>query len=182
MPASPKVVFSRRVQARAISAALLFGLLTGCGISLSAGDAQTEVFKKLDIIGPLTPGAALTIELSYEQPYSISLDLRCDLLSTAKATPTPEPTDDPRGTPTPTPVRVPAPVSVPANRVSVILNDSIPPNPNGTTAGESTPVPGSIRHRFIAPFEHGRYVVHCYTPADRDNQIRKTIRIVLPFV
>ena len=114
---------------------------------------------------------------AYEQPYSISLDLRCDLLTTVKATPTPKPTDDPLGTPTPTPVRVPAPVLVPANRLSVILNDAIPPNPTGTTTGESTPVPGSITHRFNAPAQPGRYTVHCYTPADRDNQILKTIRI-----
>lgn len=181
MPRSSTVVYSPRTRACAPGGSFLFGVLcvlfVGCGISLSADHSQTEVFKKLDVVGPLTPGAALRLELNYEQPYSVSLDLRCDLLSTVKATPTAKPTKNPLGTPTPTPVRIPARVSTPGNRVSVILNDSIPANPTGTTTDESTPVPGSITHRFNAPSHPGRYTVHCYTPADHNNQIFKTIRI-----
>lgn len=181
MPRSPKVIFSRRARACALSASGLFAaasfLLAGCGISFSEGHTQTELFKKLTVDGSFTPGGELRLALNYEQPYATELAVECDLLTTAKATPTPKPTKDRLGTPTPTPVHVPAPIPTPGNRVSIILEESIGPNPSGTTAGESTPVPGSITRKFNAPNQPGRYTVRCYTPADRNNQVFKGIRI-----
>jgi len=156
----------------------LLGLaFTGCGVSLSEGSSETEFFKRLAIVGPLIPGAELRLELDYEQPYNADVEVQCDLLSTAKATPTTDPTENPAGTPTPTPVHVPAPVPTPGNRALVILVEAVGPNPEGTTSDESTPMPGSLDRRFPAPDQPGRYVVRCYTPADGDNQIFKTIRI-----
>jgi len=181
MPRSPKVIFLRRARACALGVSVLFAalsfLLAGCGISFSEGDTQTELFKRLAVDGSFTPGAELRLGLNYEQPYSATLDVECDLLTTAKATPTPRPTKDRLGTPTPTPVHVPAPIPTPGNRVSIIVVESIGPNPLGTTADESTPVPGTITRKFNAPDQPGRYMVRCYTPADRNNQIFKGIRI-----
>lgn len=181
MPRSSEAVYPPRGRARVIGVSLLLcflgALFVGCGISLSADHSQTEVFKKLDVIGPMTPSSALTMELDYEQPYSVALDVLCDLLIAAKAPATPTPTKNPLGTPTPTPVRVPAPETTPANRLSVIINQSIPENPTGTTTDESTPVPGSLTHNFNAPDKPGRYLLRCYTPADHNNQILKSFRI-----
>ncbi len=182
MPRPSNIVSSRQVRAYAIGVSLLFGLLgallTGCGISLSEGHSQTEVFKRLVVVGPLKPGGELRLGLNYEQPYATTLEVQCDLLTTAKSTPTPKPTKDPSGrTPTPTPVRIAAPIPTPGNRISIILVESIGPNPSGTTADESTPVLGSISRRFTAPEQPGRYTVRCYTPADRNNQMFKAIRV-----
>jgi hypothetical protein len=152
-------------------------LFVGCGISLSAGHSQTELFKRLVVVGSFTPGSELRVGLNFEQPYSTGITVQCDLLTTAKATPTPKPTKDPLGTPTPTPVRIPAPIPTPGNLMSTILVQSIGPNPAGRTADESTPVPGSLSRKFTAPDKPGRYRVRCYTPADRNNQIFRSFRI-----
>lgn len=181
MPRPSEAVYPRCTRASATGVSLLFGFLSilfvGCGISLSADHSQTELFKRLVVVGSLTPGAELRFGLNYEQPYSTGITIQCDLLTTAKATPPPEPTDDPLGTPTPTPVHVPAPIPTPGNLISTVLVQTIAPNPAGTTADESTPVPGETSRKFTAPDKPGRYTLRCYTPADRNNQIIRSFRI-----
>ncbi len=178
MPRSPEVPSLRPASAVAFFLfASLIAVFTGCGISLTEGSSETELFKRLVVVGPLVPGAELRMGLNYEQTYNADVEVQCDLLTSAEAKPTPEPTENPLGTPTPTPVHVPAPVPTPGNRVLAILVENIGPNAEGTTADESTPVTGDITRRFTAPDEPGRYVVRCYTPADRNNQIRETIHI-----
>jgi hypothetical protein len=152
-------------------------VIVACGISWSEGETETEVFKEITVVGTPGPGAQLVIEVDYQQPYSANLEVQCDLLDTLKRTPTPLPTEDPAGTPTPTPVRVPAPVSTPVNRVAILLSQTIESNPDGTTTDESTPEAGTLSMDFTAPDEAGRYNIRCYTVADRNNQIFKSLRI-----
>jgi len=67
-------------------------------------------------------------------------------------------------------------------RVLEILNRPIEENGLETTPvsdrpfDDVTPVLDSLIATFTAP-EAGRYIARCYTPADDNNQIRKTIRI-----
>jgi hypothetical protein len=164
-------------QTFAILLCMFATLLGACGISLTEGSSGTEMFTKLTVPEEAAPGEELFLTLDYEQPYQSTVNVECDVLTTAKLTPTPTPTADPLGTPTPTPVRIPAPMPTPANRVVGILADQIGPNAEGSTADEATPVIGKIERRFMAPSEPGRYVVRCFTPLDRDNQIMEELRV-----
>jgi hypothetical protein len=171
MPHSPKVAVP-------LLSALIAVLLLGCGITLSQGHSQTEVFKSLTLTGSFVVGGELQLAFNYAQPYSTSLDVQCEVLTAAKAPPTPKPTADPSGRKiTPTPVKIPAPEKTPANRVELVFTTSIGPNPNGSTADEATPVPGSFTHKFNAPKTSGRYKLRCFTPADDNNSISKTFSI-----
>ena len=180
-----KVVTPRRARTYALCAAglaLLSALLLGCGITLSEGSSQTELFKKLTVQGSFVPGGELQLNLNYEQPYVAQIRVQCDLLTLAKATPTPKlnPTatpPDPERTVTPTPVHIPAVEPTPRNRFAVILLQPIGPNVNGGTADEATPVPGGITRKFTAPPEPGRYRVRCYTPDDENNEISRSFRV-----
>jgi hypothetical protein len=174
----PTAAFSRRARVSAPGVLLLLAMLfAGCGITLSQGHSQTEFFKRLVIVGPLVTGSELRIGLNYAQPYPVPLDVRCDLLNLAKATPTPKPTKAAGPKPTATPVHVPAAEPTPRNRISIVLQESVGPNKEGTTADESTPVLGSLTSRFTAPDRPGRYAVRCYTPADDNNQISRSFSI-----
>jgi hypothetical protein len=117
------------------------------------------------------------MELDYEQPYQAVIAVECDVLIAAKPTPTPEPTEDPAGTATPTPIRIPEPIATPRNRVSNILSEEIGANPNGGSADEATPTVGSMSREFTAPDAEGDYLVRCYTPLDRNNQIIETFTV-----
>jgi len=176
-----KVVIGRRGRSRALGGSLLIGLLSvlllGCGITLSAGHTQTELFKKLTIEGDFVTGGQLQMVLDYAQPYAASIDVQCDLLTGAPAAP-PKPAAGASGRKgTPTLVHIPAPVPTPGNRLSVVLVTSFGPNPNGSTVGKSTPVPGSISRKFKAPDGPGRYRLRCYTSADDNNRISETFSI-----
>jgi hypothetical protein len=164
-------------------------LLVGCGVTLSSGATTSEFFKRLTVTGDFTPGAELTLEVNYTQSYPVSLDVVCDLLEPGRPTPTPIPQPTPEGgssrapTPAATPVRIPKPQTTPTNRVLEILDQTIDPNgtlPTVTQGGplsEVTPVTGSLTGTFLAPEQPGRYIARCFTPADDNNQIRKTLDI-----
>ncbi len=163
--------------------ALLGALLLGCGITLSEGSPQTELFKSLTIQEALVSGGQLQLDLTYEQPYTAPLEVQCDLLTLAKPTPTPKLTPATvaparKRTVTPTPVHIPAAQPTPRNRFAVILTENIGPNANGGIPGEVTPMPGSITRKFTSPPVPGRYRVRCYTPDDDNNQISKTFRVL----
>lgn len=158
---------------------MLAGLLVACGITLGEGDEETELFRRIVVEGDLIPGAELKLGVDYSQPYPVALDVVCELLTLEPLMPTPEGTETPesRRPAPPTEVRIPALRPTPEEKVLDILITSIGPNAEGGPADEATPVLGSISRRFRAPTEPGRYSVECYTPADDNNQISKTIRI-----
>lgn len=152
-------------------------MLIGCGVALTEGSRETEIFKKLTLSGSKTPSGQMLLELEYEQPYEVLIAVECDVLIAAKPTPTTKPTTDPLGTPTPTPVHIPPPLPTPRNRVSNILVEEIGPNANGGTVDEATPVVGLITRDFFAPEDEGDYLVRCYTPLDQSNQIIETFTV-----
>jgi hypothetical protein len=184
---------SRRRGRKSLGALFMCGaaaaLLVACGVTLSSGGAKSEFFKRLTVTGDFTAGAELTLEVNYAQSYPVSLDVVCDLLEPGRPTPTPIPQPTPEGgsprarTPTPTPVRIPKPPTTPTSRVleildqSVTFNGSLPTVIQGGPFDQVTPVTGSLTGTFHAPEQPGRYTAHCFTPADDNNQIRKTISI-----
>ena len=159
-------------------------LLVACGVTLGSGAPKSELFQRLTVTGDFASGAELTLTVDYSQVYPAAFGVVCDLLQPGRPTPTPRPapTLPPGLEPTPTPVRIPKPETIPANRVLLILNRPIDGNAAVATVSKDrpfddvTPVLGSLTGTFTAP-EPGRYIAHCYTPADDNNQIRKTIRI-----
>jgi hypothetical protein len=184
---------SRRRGRRSLGALFTFGaaaaLLVGCGVTLSSGATTSEFFKRLKVTGDFTAGAELTLEVDYAQSYPVSLDVVCDLLGPGRPTPTPIPQPTPEGgsagvpTATPTPVQIPKPQTTPTNRVITILDQTVAPNGSvptvtqGAPFDEVTPVTDSLTGTFHAPEQPGRYIARCFTPADDNNQIRKTLDI-----
>lgn len=162
-------------------------LLVGCGVTLSSGATKSEFFKRLTVTGDFAAGAELTLEVDYAQSYPVSLDVVCDLLEPGRPTPTLIPQPTPEGgssrAPMPTQVQIPKPQTTPTNRVLKILDQAVAPNgtlPTVTQGGplnEVTPVTGSLIGTFLAPEQPGRYIARCFTPADDNNQVRKTISI-----
>jgi hypothetical protein len=184
---------NRRRGRRSLGALFTFGaaaaLLAACGVTLSSGATKSEFFKRLTVTGDFTAGAELTLEVNYAQSYPVSLDVVCDLLEPGRPTPTPIPQPTPEGglagapTPTPTPVQIPKPQTTPTNRVLKILDQTVAPNGNvptitqGAPFDEVTPVTDSLTGTFHAPEQPGRYIARCFTPADDNNEIRKTLQI-----
>lgn len=162
-------------------------LLLACGVTLGSTTPKSEFFQSLTITGAFTAGSQLTLEVQYAQSYPVALDVVCDLLDPGRPTPTSSPAPTPaRGSAraaTATPARIPRPSTTPANRVfqiaaqNVGANEQVPTVIRDETLPEVTPVTGSITREFAAPDQPGRYIVRCYTPADDNNRVRKTIRI-----
>ena len=163
--------------------ALLAAIFVACGISFSEAPEETELFKRLSIDGDsapgdgdFVPGAPLTLLLEYEQPYTVTIQVRCDVLE-ADPPPTPDQTPTPMIvlgiliTPEPTLIHIPRIYPTPFNKVIDVLIEDIPANPDGGIAGEATPVPGTIERRFLAPERPGRYIAKCFTPLDVNNAI-----------
>ncbi len=173
----------RRVQRYLLGALFASGLLvlilTACGISLGAGEEETEVFRNLTVEGDFRLGGSLRLILEFAQPYPVPVDIRCDLLALDREpTPTPETAAAPEGERTPTPVTIPRVRPTPANKVLEILEDRLPPNPEGGPYGEATPVVDIITSSFTGPDRPGRYFVRCFTPADQNNAVFDEITIV----
>src|SRR3990172_8037742 len=61
--------------------ALLVVLVTACGITLSSGEEETEIFKRLTVEGNRRLGENLTMRLEYAQPYNTEIDVVCELLA-----------------------------------------------------------------------------------------------------
>ena len=173
----------------AAALALLAAIFAGCGISFSAEPEETELFKQLSIDGDsapgegdFAPGQPLTLLLEYEQPYTVRIEVRCDVL---EADPPPPPDYTPTPlivlgiliTPEPTRVNIPRIRPTPFNKVIDILIDDIPANPDGGLAGEVTPVPGTIERSFLAPEQPGHYIAKCFTPLDVNNAILEEFTI-----
>ncbi len=190
--------------------ALLAAIFVACGISFSEAPEETELFKRLSIDGDsapidgdsapgdgdsapgdgdsapgdgdFVPGAPLTLLLEYEQPYTVPIQVRCDVLE-ADPPPTPDQTPTPMIvlgiliTPEPTLIHIPRIYPTPFNKVIDVLIEDIPANPDGGIAGEATPVPGTIERRFLAPERPGRYVAKCFTPLDVNNAISEEFTI-----
>ena len=152
---------------------LMLALLTACGITLSSGEDETELFKELTVDGEFRVGGTLSLTLSYAQQYPVAVDVACELLLVGfKGTPTPKPTP---GTPPPAPI--PNLEPTPVNKVLDILAQALPQNEQGGPFGEATPVLGTIERSFAAPALAGRYTVRCITPRDENNAISKRITI-----
>ncbi|MCH8949958.1 MAG: hypothetical protein IIB87_06235 [Chloroflexi bacterium] len=162
--------------------ALLAVIFAACGISFSTAPEETELFKRLSISGDFTPRAPLTLLLEYEQPYTVPIQVRCDVLE-ADPPPTPDQTPTPMIvlgiliTPEPTLIHIPRIYPTPFNKVIDVLIEDIPANPDGGIAGEATPVPGTIERRFLAPERPGRYIAKCFTPLDVNNAISEEFTI-----
>ncbi len=174
---------------RRIGSLLLIGLalcavvLAACGIGFSEEPEETELFKSLSVDGVLLPGEPLTLALEYEQPYTVAIDVRCDVLDAdPDPTATPAVTATPYAgrsdiTPPPTVVRIPRVRPTPVSKVLDILAQEIPANADGGVAGEVTPVPGRIEQRFFGPEAPGRYWARCFTPLDVNNAITRGFTI-----
>ena len=182
MKAGPATSTGRPRRAHLLGVLLASGLsflVLACGITLSAGDGETELFKDLTITGDFVPYGALTLRLEYAQVYNVDVRASCDLLIVDPDwTPTPKPSPGP--TPTATEVAIPRVRPTPANTMYGILNQTLPFNPEGSVAEEATPVPGVIEKLFSAPSEPGRYIVRCYTPDDQNNAIAESFTIEAP--
>ena len=154
-------------------------LVLACGITLSAGDDETELFKDLTITGDFVPYGALTLRLEYAQVYNVDVRASCDLLIVDPDwTPTPKPSPGP--TPTATEVVIPRVHPTPSNTVDEILAETLPANSEGGVVDEATPVPGVIERQFTAPGELGQYIVRCYTPDDQNNAIAESFTVEAP--
>ena len=170
----------RRAIGRLLGVLLASGLLVllgvACGITLDAGEEETEIFKQLTVDGDFRLGGALTLTLEYEQPYPIRVAVACDVITEG---PAPTATPDLSGaTPTPTAVVIPMPRSTPTRRVLEILTDALPSNEDGVPPTEATPVVGTIERSFAGPDRAGDYIVRCFTPDDENNSIQQPITIV----
>ena len=174
--------------AGALATAGVAALLAGCGVTTGSSARASEFFRGLSVTGDMNAGGQLTLDLRYSQVYPVSLTVVCDVLDPTRPapTPTPSPTKVPDNVPTPTPTPVPVPRSeaAPSQRVVEILSEVVAPNEAAPTAvkekdpfDQVTPVLATITRVFKAPDKPGRYVVRCLTPADHNNQIRKTIVI-----
>ena len=147
-----------------------------CGITLSAGDDETELFKRLTITGDLLPNSTLTLRLEYARVYPVDVRAVCNLLlEDPDWTPTPKPSPGP--TPTATEVVIPKVRPTPSNTLYEILAETLPANPEGGAVDEATPVPGVIERQFTVPGEPGHYIVRCYTPLDENNAIAESFTI-----
>ena len=155
---------------------LLALLVTGCGIDFGEASTETEIFKDLTIEGPIVAGEPVEVSLKYAQQYDVSLEIKCDLLSTEDVptvTPLPTETVSPlilRRTPEPTLPGIPLVRPTPRNKVQEIFGTTLRPNENGGPVGEATPVLEIVDWRFFAPAP-GEYVVWCYTTLDLNNAI-----------
>ena len=170
----------RRVQGHLLGALLASGLLVifgvACGITLGAGEEETEIFKQLSVEGDFRLGGALMLTLEYEQPYPIRVPVVCDVITEG---PAPTATLEPGGaTPTPTAIVIPMPRSTPTRRVIEILTDALPSNEDDVPPAEATPVVGTIERSFTGPDRAGDYIVRCFTPDDENNSIQQPITIV----
>ena len=170
----------RRVQlAGALLVSSLSLLVIACGITLSAGDDETELFKRLTITGDIHHDSTLTLKLEYAQVYPVDVRAACDLLIVDPDwTPTPKPSPGP--TPTATEVVIPKVRPTPSNTLYEILAETLPANPEGGAVDEATPVPGAIERQFTAPGEPSQYIVRCYTPDDVNNAIAERFTIEAP--
>ncbi len=167
-----------------VCAALAVGLV-GCGISIGAGEEETEIFKGLTIEGReggFVTGAPITITLEWEQPYprlakvDFHINVDCDLLagsSTTRVLATPTPAD-----------RQPSPTTR-KDKVRDLLVETLPENPpenvpeevEDSLADEATPLSGTMEKTFFAPDLPGEYIVECFTLEDDNNTIERRFSI-----
>lgn len=155
-------------------------VLVACGIRLHSAEHETELFKRLTVDGELVTGGHVTLQLAYNQPYSVNVTVSCVLVARGGQDLPPAPpvelnTPDPNAEPTP--LGIPGPIPTPKHRVLDILSETIDPNPGGAPPDEATPEPGTIDGEFTAPAAPGRYAVYCYTPADPNNVITREFSI-----
>lgn len=143
--------FAPRRVALWLSALALAALFAGCGVSFGAGSEETEIFKRLTVEGPFTPKSLLSVTLEYEQPYTVPVEVACNILREGSGR-----------RPAPTPF-----VRIPPN-----------PEPNGGPVEEATPTAGSVTRPMQAPGRPGRYLLWCFTTEDRNNGIVERFRIV----
>ena len=162
-----------------IASGLALIVLIACGVSLSAEQNETELFKKLSLSGDFHPGGNVHISLQWEQKYGAYVEVECDLLAWRPGW-TPTPTQPPGPTPTPTPPTIPKSQPTPKYFLQQIFVDTVPPNGQGDALEEATPVPGAFEQDFSAPGTPGRYVVYCFTPKDTNNRIAKDFTIAEP--
>ena len=146
---------------------LLLVVAAGCGISLSADEDESEIFRALSVEGELTAGGEVTLTLAFEQPYPVDVAVECDLLAAEERT---------RALVTP-PAETPAAASRRPDTVLLILAESLPANPQGGPVGEATPAPGTLERSFSLPDLPGRYRVECFTPAEPRNTIGQAISV-----
>ena len=169
-----------------ISLGLCSVVLMACGIRFSEESAETEIFKSLTVDGVFLPGEPLTLVLEYEQPYTVAIDVQCDVLDAdPDPTATPAVTATPFAgrpdiTPPPTVVRIPRVRPTPVSKVLDVLTEEIAANVAGGISGDVTPVPGMIEQRFFGPESPGRYRARCFTPLDVNNAISRSFTITEP--
>lgn len=175
---------TRQVQFGALVFLVWALVLTGCGIALQAGDAETEFFKGLDIqTTDITPGARVAFTLDYAQLYTVPVDIRCDVLAgdqrlvnTPVATAAPTPTLTKFETPTSLPL--PLAKNTPKSRVLEFSMDTVQPNLEGGPVGEATPTLGTLNGGFEAPPRPGKYTLRCFTPQDEGNALLASFTIL----
>lgn len=155
--------------------ALVVVLLTACGITLSSGKEETEIFKRLTVEGNRRLGENLTMRLEYSQPYNIEIGVVCELLAahppgtaTLATTAIPQSGTSPAA-PTVPPIPRPEPTS--EGWQANLLDQRLPSNEHGGLVGEVTPVTGVLEAAFLAPELPGDYEVRCYTPDAPENEI-----------
>jgi len=81
---APATLFSpsRAAHVAALAAAAL--LLAGCGISLGDG-TSSELFSKLSLRGEPVVGREMTLQVSHEQRYPVTVDISCFLLQPGRS-------------------------------------------------------------------------------------------------
>ena len=166
MKRSPGTARGRRAERHPLGALFVLAafalIFAGCGITLSADEDESEMFRELTLEGDLIVGGALELKLAYEQPYPVDVAVECELRSAEEGTrpATPGPRETPPARP---------------GRVLLILTQQVPANPAGGAVGEATPEAGVIQGAFSLPDVAGRYRVVCFTPDDETNAIGQTI-------
>lgn len=164
------------------SCCLLVTLSVACGITLGAGNGETELFKDLTLEGDFFPGGRLTLTLEYAQQYPADILVVCELLAADShliRTPVTTPTNTPlpREIATPTDIPIPQPPPTSRFRLADIIREELPANEDGGPVGEATPVPGVLVHEFGTPTTEGNYVIRCLTPFDRNNSISERVTV-----
>lgn len=162
---------------------LLAFLGMACGISLGAGQDETEIFKRLTVEGQDFPGADMKMTLEYAQQYDVLVAIACDIIAkddtlASRPNVTLEPTATLAPDVAPTDIPVPRPRPTIKNKIVNLFNDTLPVNEAGGPVGEATPVPGVIERDFQAPGFGGRYEVRCFTPQDPNNVISSPFTII----
>lgn len=139
----------------ALVGSALVAFVAGCGISLGAEGAESEIFRELTVPAQAAPGEEVALVIDYEQPYPVGVTIVCDIFSEGR-----ELEEGERG--------------------AVILRRLLPENPQGGPLDETTPVPGMVEESFAAPGIPGEYTVRCLTEGDEENAVSESITVAQP--